>query len=371
MKFEYFMITGVTGLVGQHFLYELLRKYLEGKIKCKIIVLVRAESQTVAQSRLVNLLSHAEVPDYLSSYPLSKKLEPIQIVVWKLGEPITLPESLQLKKSYCLIHLASSLNLSHDEAIYANLVKVNLEGTLKLVDQLSPFLNKVIFIGTVYTLVEQQKIILNPDIVGDRTYRNPYERVKVETELALKEYCTENNLEIQIIRLGTICGRLMDTPLYYTQKFDVFYGFARFFYIESQSQKPGICRIFCNFEAELNITSCDYAAKAILASLNSDLEEVTIAQSQNLVNYISKILDKVGFTNYETVSRMPKDLNKLERTYYRVFGMALSIYTFYHYHFDVSSLRLIMPDIQEPDVEGNFAKIIDYANQRNYKNLEI
>lgn len=111
MKFEYFIVTGVTGLVGQHFLYELLRKYLSGKIKSQIIVLVRAESQAVAQSRLVNLLSHAEVPDYLSSDPLSKKLEPIEIVVWKLGEPIMLPQSLQLKKSYCLVHLASYLNL--------------------------------------------------------------------------------------------------------------------------------------------------------------------------------------------------------------------------------------------------------------------
>lgn len=111
MKFEYFIVTGVTGRVGQHFLYELLRKYLSGKIKSKIIVLLRAESQAVAQSRLVNLLSHAEVPEDLSSDPLSKKLEPIEVVAWKLGEPIMLPQSLQLKKSYCLVHLASSLNL--------------------------------------------------------------------------------------------------------------------------------------------------------------------------------------------------------------------------------------------------------------------
>lgn len=371
MKFEYLIITGVTGLVGQHFLYELLRKYIEEQTFCKIIVLVRGQNQAVAQKRIVHLLSNAELPEYLTSYDLSKKLTPIEVVPWNLDESIILPPSRQLKKSYCLIHLASCLQLSRDEATSAHLRKINLQGTLDLVSQLSPFLKKVIFIGTAYTLIKQQEIIFNPDITGDRTYRNPYERVKAETEVVLSEYCRRIGLETQIIRLGTICGRLIDSPLYYTSKFDVFYGFCRFFYTVVQAKKQEFCRIFAQAEASLNITSCDYAAKAILISMNSDLEEVTVVQSQNLVNYVPRMLEYVGFKNYEIVSRLPKNTNKLEQYYYRVFGINLSIYTFYRYYFDASSLRHIMPDVQEPDVEENFAKIVEYANQRNYKNLEI
>ena len=372
MKCEHFIITGVTGLVGQHVLYELLRKYLQGFFLEKIILLVRAESQEAAQTRIVNLLTHAEIPDDLTSYPVSKMLEPIEVLVWNLGQPVIIPESLQLKKSYCLIHLASALDLSRDQRIYIKLKKINYDGTFDLIQQLSPFLKQVTFIGTAYTVLEEQKIIPNPDIVGDRTYRNPYERVKLETELVLKEYCKAIDLELQIVRLGTICGRLIDKPLYYTPTFFVFYGFCRFFYLAAQKQRPdrpNSCRIFANNRASLNITSCDYAAKGILAALNSDLGEITIAQSKNLVDYIPKMLSDVGFNTYAIVSRMPPEQNQLEKSYYRVFGMALSIYTFYEYTFDVSSLRRIMPDIPEPDVEGNFAKLIEYANQRKYRDI--
>ena len=371
MEIANFIITGVTGLVGQHILYELLRKHLEGKMYGKIIVLIRGANQEVAQNRLVNLLTHPEIPEYLRFYSLAKKLEPIEVIAWSLGQPITLPQFLQLKKSYCLIHLASSLDLSRDQTIYSHLRKVNLEGTLNLVRQLSPFLNKVTFIGTAYTLVDQQEIIENPEILGERTYRNPYERVKAQTELVLKDYCRAINLETQIIRLGTICGRLMDSPHYYTPKFDVFYGFCRFFYLTAQKKRQESCRILADAQASLNITSCDYAAKGILAALNSDVGELTVGHSKNLVNYVPRMLAQVGFTNYEIVSQVPKDPNKLEKYYYRVFGMTLSIYTFYRYNFDVSILRRLMPDIQEPDVEGNFPQIIQYANQRNYRNLEV
>lgn len=372
MKFEHFIITGVTGLVGQHLLYELLRKYLQGFFWGEIILLVRAESKTLAENRVVNILTHAEVPEELSSYDLSTMLEPIEVVLWNLGQPVVLPQSLQLKKSYCLVHLASALDLSRDKRIYIKLKRVNLDGTFDLIQQLSPFLKQVTFIGTAYTLLEEQRIITNPDIVGDRTYRNPYERVKAETELVLKEYCQAIDLELQIVRVGTICGRLMDKPLYYTPKFDVFYGFCRFFYLAAQKQRPQrpqYCRIFANSQGSLNITSCDYAAKGILAALNSELGEITIAQSKNLVDYIPKMLSHVGFNTYAMVSRMPQEQNQLEKSYYRVFRMALAIYTFYEYSFNVSSLRRIMPDISEPDVEGNFAQLIEYANQRNYRHI--
>lgn len=315
MKFEHFIITGVTGLVGQHLLYELVRKYLEGNFCGKIILLVRAESQALAKNRIVNLLTHAEVPEYLSSYDLSRMLEPIEVVLWNLGQPVVLPPSLQLKKSYCLVHLASALDLARDEGIYTKLKTINLEGTFELIRQLSPFLKQVTFIGTAYTILAEQKIIPNPDIGGDRTYRNPYERVKAETELVLKEYCSAIDLEIQIVRLGTICGRLIDSPLYYTPKFDVFYGFCRFFYLAAQKKRHEYCRMFGNPKGSLNITSCDYAAKGILAALNSDLGEVTVAQSENLVDYVPKMLSQVGFKNYEIVSAMPKDQNKLEKSY--------------------------------------------------------
>lgn len=371
MKFENFIITGVTGIVGQHILYELLRKYLEGEFFGKIIVLIRASDQETAQNRLVNLLTHSEIPEYLTSYDFSKMLKPIEVIVWNLGQPVIIPQSLQLPKSYCLLHLASMLDLSRDRAIYTKLQTINLDGTFDLVQQLHPFLKQVTFIGTAYTLLEQQKVIPNPDIPGDRSYRNPYEQVKAETELVLKYYCKLLDLKLQIIRLSTICGRLMDSPLYYTPKFDVFYGFCRFFYLLAQKNRQENTRLFGYPKASLNITACDYVAKGILVAINSDLEEVSVAQSTNLVDYIPKMLAQVGLKNYEIVSRMPKDKNKLEKSYYRVFGMTLSIYTFYEYFFDVSSLRHIMSDITEPDVEGNFSKIIDYANQRNYYNLKI
>ena len=37
-------------------------------------------------------------------------------------------------------------------------------------------------------------------------------------------------IEWQILRPGIVSGRLMDSPLYFTSKFDVFYGWAKFFY---------------------------------------------------------------------------------------------------------------------------------------------
>lgn len=161
--------------------------------------MVRGRNQAEAEQRFINLLSHEKIPNDLKDYDLATKIAFFEVIVWSLSDSLVFPIHLQLSKSYCLIHLASCLKLSRDTKMYGELRKINLEGTLDLVKQLSFFLKKVVFISTVYTLTEQQEIIENQDILGDRTYRNPYERVKAETEVDLKDYCRSINLEIQII----------------------------------------------------------------------------------------------------------------------------------------------------------------------------
>ena len=76
------ILTGATGVVGSHVLYELLLQIKQGKFQGNIILLVRANirERMSGYDRVVCILSEKFVPDYLKIYKVDELLSHIQIV---------------------------------------------------------------------------------------------------------------------------------------------------------------------------------------------------------------------------------------------------------------------------------------------------
>src|SRR5690606_1483088 len=134
---------------------------------------------------------------------------------------------------------------------------------------------KFIFISSAFSIGHYEGVITdqyiqfdaggNPVLSEKIQNRNTYERSKIKTEYELIQYCRQHGKAWQIIRPSSICGRMLDEPLYYTPAFNVFYLIGKFLLACSLSNilRAGEkIRIESNPAGSMNIVPVDYAAKS-------------------------------------------------------------------------------------------------------------
>jgi nucleoside-diphosphate-sugar epimerase len=378
---QHVLLTGATGILGSHILYELLRSYLYGGEKGKITLIVRSKGQESARLRVRKILQNPYKPQALNIFTTDHLLQFIEIIDAELHE---LNEShlagLDKKGGLYIIHSAAYTNLSVNDNVYDDLYHHNYKGTMHLLQWASGVARKFIFIGSAYSTGHREGIIpdhykqLTPD--GKRAgpaslpWRNPYEKLKAETGYAIIRYCSAHDIKWQILRPTTICGRIMDAPLYYSPKYNVFYLFGRFFL---KMAKPGnrneVVRIVANPDSVLNVVPVDYIAKAITRVFgNDEIKELNLAYSNSLpVDYIvSYMIGHAGLKS-KIVDKIPEDLSILEKMYYKIVGPQFTEYIHTPWHkFDTAVLRQVMEDIPEVNMQKAFPKLYGYAVEQEF-----
>jgi nucleoside-diphosphate-sugar epimerase len=269
------------------------------------------------------------------------------------------------RKIYVL-DVAASTNLFRNERASLEVNENNYLGTINLVEAVSDYEIKMIYISTAFASGRGCGSTPGRPATDDEAlFHSPYEYFKNKAERFLRDSVEQDGL--LILRPSIVCGRMLDTPLYFTSKFDVFYGWAKFFYINRNRGER--IRIFINTESVVNIMPVDYVAKAIVRSFLSETGELNIVHSHSVSNslFFSRILDKLQFTGYDFVDTMPDRLSGFERSYYATVGEAFTPYlTSPPYETDASDIRSIMADTEEPDIIGHLDGILSYAIEREF-----
>ncbi|GGA85305.1 SDR family oxidoreductase [Puia dinghuensis] len=370
------LLTGATGILGSHVLYELLIACLKGERRVKITLVVRSREKESARQRVIGVLSNPYRPTLLYSFTPEELFHFIDIIDAGLNE---LDDShlARLKKAgrVHIIHSAAHTNLSVNPNVYDILYDDNYKGTLHLLQWASGVLEKFTFIGSAYSIGHRYGLI--PDSykqltasgeraeISRRNWRNPYEELKTDAGYAVIRFCNQHNIKWQILRPSTICGRIMYQPLYYTPKFNVFYLFGKFFLrVAREDNRDELVRIVANPHSVLNVVPVDYIAKAITRVFDDDhIREMNLVYSNSLpVDYIvHHMIEYAGF-KCEIVDTTPENQNILEKMYYKVVGPQFTEYINTPWHaYDTTVLRSIMKDVPEVNMHSIFPELYGYA----------
>ena len=373
-----YILTGSTGILGSHILYELMMAIHNHNYEGRIVLLLRSRKDMSYSERFNDLFNKEVIPDYLKKIDMARiRHNNITLIDFDLKHinEIEITRHLGTDKFH-LIHCAASVNLGTNANAFEEIKHNNYLGTLNLIHALHAYLVKVSYVSTAFSLSSKTGKIMESNIARQEDdYRNYYEKYKVQTEQEVAEICAAYELPHQIFRPSIICGRLVDYPHHVIPRFLVFYLFGAFFYRAKQAYSDQNIRIVMNMTSGLNLIPVDYAAKAIVRALKTDIKELNLVSKRSVPNSftVPEMLRLVGWKNYEFMDSLPESQNQLEKLYYRTVGAQLSNYLntpeTTETQFNTNVLTDLMKDIGEPNVDAHFSDLCNYAIERGFNNL--
>ncbi len=373
------VLTGATGILGSHLLYELLREKQANNSIGKIVLLARPDSNgnRSARQRILRMLTHENVPSYLLEVDLLALIGDIEIISCGLCDK-SLAEKLKpyhdLANCY-VIHSAACTNLRLDEEARSENYRVNYLGTLNLLDSVAPFASKFSFVSTVYSCGRKQGVI-DQDYSKAQTknFRNAYEEFKNLTERKLSQRCQKLGVDLQIFRPGVISGRLLDPPYHFASKYNVFYAYFKFFCGLKAKGIHQHISIPLNPDAALHIVPVDYVARVIFSSFtNDEISTLNIVPREGLrTGYlIAEMLRQAEYSNYSFVDCPAKAQNKTEEQYQERVASSFEAYILDEYYcFNNEELLARFPHIAIPDARTHFRDLITYAKEQKFRSVE-
>lgn len=371
------ILTGATGVLGSHIMYEVLEYFVQNAIHGKLYLISRSKAKVSAKDRISKLLSSSYTPNFLKEIGLEKLHQYIELIDVDLNE-IANTYSQELKGAY-FIHSAGFVNLSTDEEQREKIFKENTTFTKAIFTTFSPFITKFIYISTAFSSGERSGIIDNNfhNLDFEPTFRNAYENAKFESEKFVIERSTYLGLQYQVLRPSVIGGKMMGTENnYFIPKFMVFYLLAKFFHFTAnKGSKQQNVRFMVNEATGLNIIPVDYVAKVILNSFQrDDIQQLNIVNhtSFNIVKGLELILNEVGYSNFNTVSDSIEFeyQNSIEKLYYESIGKHLKPYFIaVANEYDTGLLQSILPI---PNVDATaLTNMIHYARIHKFKDINV
>jgi len=371
------ILTGATGIVGSHVLYELIDQKLKGKHKGKIIALARSAGKLSAEERINVMLHKDYLPDFLLTINTDILISCIEVIdadisKSNLNQILSACQSLQ---NVHLIHAAASTNLATYQSAYDENYKINFEGTKNLYEAAKTFVDKFIYISTAFACGIRSEVIQDDyHSLKDVKFRNPYEEIKLKTEKYLVQQCKVDQIKYQILRPGVVVGRLIHKPFYFLPRYNVIYAFASFFHSLLKKNINSPIDIHVHENAQLHLVSVDYVSKTIVNLYKNDaVNQLNIIPQKGCgVNEISSLMDVVGYKNYKFVSDRTAAKDKIESIYQSKVANSFEPYiSDGYYEYDNSRLLKLMKAYNMPDVKHNFKKLISFAKNNSFKQIQM
>jgi nucleoside-diphosphate-sugar epimerase len=371
------ILTGATGVLGSHIMYDILEDFINKNIKGKLYLITRNKGKVSAKDRIVELLSSNYTPKFLLEQGTDSLFQYIEIIDTDLAQ-IQTDFTIKLKDAY-FIHSAGYVNLSTDEDQKEKIFNENAVITKTIFKTFSPFIKKFIYISTAFSSGARNGIIDNDfhNLDFELEHRNAYENAKFHSEEFIIEQCERLNLPYQILRPSVIGGKMMGAEnRYFIPKYMVFYLMAKFFHFTAQrkDQQQNV-RFAISENTGLNIIPVDYVSKVIVSTFErNDIVQLNIVHNQsfNLVKGLQLIMKEVGYSNFSII---PNSLdfnykNTIEKLYYESIGKHLKPYlTASANEYDTTLLNSIL-EIPKLDAES-FTDMIRYAKLHNFKDINV
>ena len=372
------ILTGASGVLGSHIMYEILELFIKKpNVANKLYLVTRNKGKTAAAHRINTLLSSDYTPTSIRNIGLNNLQHYIEIIDFDLKTA----EETFLKKltgSY-LIHSAGFVNLSTDEELKDKIFDENVKLTKSLFTILSPYLKKIIYIGTAFSSGARQGLIDNDfhNLGFIPEHRNAYEYAKFTSENFIASECKAIHLPFQILRPSVIGGKMLGNENnFFIPKYMVFYLLAKFFYFTAK--RKGLqenVRFMISNEAALNIIPVDYVAKVIVNTFErDDIEQLNIVNNSsfNMALGLDLIMKEVGYSNYTLIENTVdfQYTNNIEKMYYDSIGKHLKPYFIANANeYDTTLLNTIL-EIPQLDRTA-FTKMIQYAIAKNFKDINV
>ncbi len=389
------VITGATGLLGRNLLFEIIKQRWSRLGQLEILVLGRADARGVSIQERMEEILRTDGADYLGiRHPsrtrfvasISRVIKHVNFHLEAGRHEIVRAEEeeLQSRPIDWFFHIAGCTDLRASSAAVVNVRCANVGGTRNVLDLVSRLrVGQFCYVGTAYACGNAAGTILPDCINPSASFRNPYERSKLEAELLVRQFAQRTGVRCRYFRPSTICGRLMEPPWGAISKFDVFYAWAAFFLhckLSKEMTRPDrgcrdlSVRVAYRPDSGLNIVPADFAAKAMywICERNHPGESYHLVNEKETSHdsYIPQMLRAINVAGVSRVDRIPEDKNPLEKLYYKSVG---SLYTPYitcdPIHFDTSSLKTVIQQVglKCPVIdEAAFDKLMDYAKQRDF-----
>ena len=391
-------ITGATGLVGSNLLLEIIKQNVNNLRDIHFLILGKGKNGRTLQQRIENILL-TDGPNYIGrdqltdSELLAISQENISYIELQLSRPdmgITDEEAKALHAAPIdfFFHSAGVTDFRDAPEAVQVLEMVNLHGTKRMIELTKTLdVREFDYVSTAYACGETYGDI-QPDYVNlDQGFRNPYERVKLEAEMEVRQFQKETGVKCRYFRPSVICGRLMEDELGATPKFDVFYLWAAFFVrwkmkLLSNGSPVDVygtplemdLRFWGNRGAGLNIVPVDYAVKAMWEVCKQDApgESFHLVGDQETLhfNYTACILDWLNITGPRFVDEPPTDLNRLESFYYKTVGKIFMPYaTQDPIYFRTDNLTAVTTTANltcPPIDDSNLRILLNYAKKHQF-----
>ena len=371
------ILTGATGVLGSHIMYEILELFINTKIEGKLFLIVRNKGKIAAVDRVNELLSSNYTPKILREKGIKKLHEYLEVIDTDLAS-IHADFSDKIKGAY-FIHSAGYVNLSTDEVHRYKIFDENTTITKNIFNLFHPFIKKFIYIGTAFSSGERKGLIENDfhnlDFIPE--HRNAYENAKFHSENFIADRCKEIGLPYQILRPSVIGGKMLsEENNYFISKYMVFYLLAKFFHFTAQRRnEQENVRFIINEDTGLNIIPVDYVAKVIVKTFQrNDILQLNIVNDKSFKfsKGLQLIMKEVGYTNFTLIKNMVdfEYKNTIEKLYYESIGKHLKPYFITAPNeYDTTLLNSIL-EIPKIDNEA-FTNMIRYAKLNNFKDINV
>lgn len=366
------LLTGASGILGSHILFELIQLYTEGILSGKIVLIVRSGKKLPALQRVKEILQNPFVPEKMKSISVEEALKHIVLVDSDLHH-FSREKLPALPGGYTVIHAAASVNLGQNEAIKDELYRNNYLGTVHFIHEILPVTKKFVFISTAYSSGHREGTISNDFFhCKDYYFRNPYEYFKHQTEIHVRDICSKQQIEWQILRPSIICGRLIEAPLFAISRFLVFYLFAR--YVINLRLRIGnqFIQLHVPEEAAINIVPVDYVAKVVVSVMDKTVRQLNIVHPKSVScrTLFEKGFALIDFNNYSFSGHRSEPANPVERLLYSTIGQQLGPYIDTPGHdFDINGLQAFNQEFNVPEIETNFCELLSFAANRKFVDL--
>ena len=365
------LLTGATGIVGSHIMFEWLHKALVSKEVNHLYVVIR-DNKIDAHSRLINILKDQNKPAFINSFSTEELLEKITVI----SSDLTSLTKQDLTAYHCdtIIHCAGSTNLLQNTNTEHTVNEQNLKVTTHLLSTFSSVIKRFIYISTAYSFgIQNEKVGDTIENHNVSNFRNPYEASKYNSERLVSEYCKKVGVKSQILRPSIVCGRLIEPPFFETPKFDVFYSWPMFLNKYAKKCTENF-RIWIDKASGLNIVPVDFVAKAVLhAFLNEDLKELNIVNPQQILhkNYLGDVLQSFKINDFEYTTTKPSNLNTFEELYYKSIGLLFENYVSVpDLQFKAKAISEFIEQLNIPKnlgVHSNFMNLIDFSVEKKFR----
>ena len=370
MKPNPILLTGASGILGSHILFELLRSNPEN-VNPEIYVMIRSSKTIPAQERLEKIIRSDALPAYLRNYSTDDLLHKIKLIDCDLDSFTA--DRLASEMKFDVIHAAALVDLSCSESTEQKIRKCNFEGSKRLLEQLAEKAASFVYVSTAYSSGRRNGIIGNDYLsLHQFDFRNHYEKYKSETEFFVREFCKNRGIKWQIMRPSIICGRLFEEPLYVIPRFMVFYLFARFFLLMRDRIQGQNIRLYVPQNSAINIVPVDYCAKVILEAMKTEVNQLNIVAPENLM---VRTLFETGFkafdfADYTFVEEPFIDPTQIEKMLLSTIGEHLGPYIDKsEYEFDIALLKSLLPVKEFPSIADNFISLLFFAVLQNFRQM--